>query len=90
MQSVPDWVKYRGSAKSRDQQVGNAVPYLLSIEVAASVTSIYEAATGKPGRRPPEEAIWAASWVSSRAAVRGLAVRDAWHGVACGSVSLKD
>jgi site-specific DNA-cytosine methylase len=28
-QTIPDWMVYEGSAQSREQQVGNAVPYLL-------------------------------------------------------------
>jgi hypothetical protein len=49
-QGIPDWFVYEGSLQSREQQVGNAVPYLLCAEVAASV---YEAATGLSARRPP-------------------------------------
>lgn len=49
-QGVPDWVSYYGTVKSVNQQIGNAVPYPMAIEVAASV---FEAATGLKGRRPP-------------------------------------
>jgi len=49
-QGVPDWVCYCGPVRSVNQQIGNAVPYPMVIEVAASV---FEAATGLNGRRPP-------------------------------------
>jgi hypothetical protein len=51
LQSVPDFFVYFGQRQQQHQQIGNAVPYLLAAEVAASV---WEAATGQPGRRPPD------------------------------------
>eukprot|EP00879_Flechtneria_rotunda_P015698 GHRR01016420.1.p1 GENE.GHRR01016420.1~~GHRR01016420.1.p1 ORF type:complete len:813 (+),score=338.90 GHRR01016420.1:1419-3857(+) len=51
LQSIPDWVQIDFLAiKEFEQQVGNAVPYLLGQEVAAAV---WEAATGQPAQRPP-------------------------------------
>lgn len=45
-QGCPDWLHYEGcNDKQRDQQVGNAVPYPVAVEVAGSV---WEAATGQP------------------------------------------
>lgn len=50
-QSVPDWMIYCGrDERSKHLQVGNAIPYLLAAEVAASVL---KAATGQDGSRPP-------------------------------------
>jgi hypothetical protein len=49
-QSVPDSFHYVGNDKAKHQQIGNAVPYLLGVEVAANV---YKAATGVDGNRPP-------------------------------------
>lgn len=50
-QGVPDWMMYCGrDERAKHLQVGNAVPYLLAVEVAASVL---KAATGQDGSRPP-------------------------------------
>ena len=37
LQSFPDWFRFRGSRHSRFRQIGNAVPPLLALAVAASV-----------------------------------------------------
>jgi hypothetical protein len=50
-QGVPDWINYCGrDDRAKHLQIGNAVPYLLAVEVTASV---FKAATGQDGRRPP-------------------------------------
>eukprot|EP00775_Hariotina_reticulata_P006940 gene6940-7158_t len=51
LMSLPDFLVVRGRHKEVEQQVGNAVPYLLAAELAAS---ILEAATGTLAPRPPE------------------------------------
>ena len=37
LQSFPDWFRFHGSARSRFEQVGNAVPPLLSLAIAGKV-----------------------------------------------------
>lgn len=50
-QGVPDWMNYCGrDDRAKQLQIGNAVPYLLAVEVTASV---FKAATGQDGQRPP-------------------------------------
>lgn len=51
LQSIPDWVFVLGKDKSRQQQIGNAVPYLLAVAVMGQV---YAAATGEEPYRPPK------------------------------------
>jgi hypothetical protein len=48
---MPDWLHLCGARTDVERQIGNAVPYTLAAEVAASV---WEAATGAPAARPPD------------------------------------
>ena len=42
LQSFPDWFKFEGSRRSKLEQIGNAVPPLLALAVARSVTEQLE------------------------------------------------
>ena len=74
LQSFPDWFRFRGTERSRFEQIGNAVPPLLALAVASSVSE--HIASSDPGTQPSERDRPAPSSVAASATMRANRRRD--------------
>ena len=74
LQSFPDWFRFRGTERSRLEQIGNAVPPLLALAVASSVRE--RVADPDSGEKPPEPDRPVPSSAAASATMRANRRRD--------------